>query len=52
MIEKLAVKPPQIVFVDDFIENIESARAAGIQVIHFRSPEQARQQLQKILAQR
>ncbi len=52
MIEKLAVEPSRVVFVDDFIENIEGARAAGIQAIHFRSPEQVREQLQKILAQR
>ena len=33
--------PSTLIFVDDFIENIDAAREAGINAIHFRSREQA-----------
>ena len=34
-IERLGVLPGEAVFVDDFIENIESAKAFGLETIHF-----------------
>jgi putative hydrolase of the HAD superfamily len=33
--ERLGVKPGEAVLVDDFIANIEGARAAGMQAIHY-----------------
>jgi len=36
---QLDVAPHETIFVDDFVENIKAARALGIQVIHFTSPE-------------
>ena len=38
-----------MVFVDDFIENVEAAREAGINAIHFRSREQALMELAEYL---
>jgi putative hydrolase of the HAD superfamily len=34
--ERLGVRPEESVFVDDFIENVEGARAVGMQAIHYR----------------
>jgi epoxide hydrolase-like predicted phosphatase len=33
--ERLGVPPAAIVFVDDFLHNVEGARAAGLQAIHY-----------------
>ncbi len=49
-LEKLRVAPAESVFLDDFLENVEGARAVGMQVIHFTQPEQALKELQQILA--
>lgn len=48
-LERLAVEPAEAVFIDDFIQNIETAQAAGIHAIHFRSPEQAQEDLERLL---
>jgi len=50
-LERLQVKPSEAVFIDDFQENLESARQVGLQTIHFRNPEQALAELRRILAQ-
>ncbi len=34
-VERLGVRPHAAVFVDDFIENIEAARAVGLHAIHY-----------------
>jgi len=44
-LERLGVPAGEAVFVDDFMENIEAARALGLHTVHFRSPEQARDEL-------
>jgi epoxide hydrolase-like predicted phosphatase len=49
VIEKLGVKPEEIVFVDDFMANINSARLAGINAIHFTSYEEVRNLLDELL---
>ena len=41
--------PPEMVFVDDFIENVEAAREAGWNAIHFRSREGALAELAEYL---
>ncbi len=41
VINELGMDPAALIFVDDFIENVEAAREAGINAIHFRSREQA-----------
>ena len=48
-LENLSVEPAQAVFVDDFIQNIHGAQALGISAIHFRSREQAIQELERLL---
>jgi epoxide hydrolase-like predicted phosphatase len=48
-LERLRVAPHEAVFVDDFIENIESGMAVGLHTIHFQSPQQAIDDLSKLL---
>ncbi|NOY99705.1 MAG: HAD family phosphatase [Chloroflexi bacterium] len=48
-LEKLGVAPEESVFVDDFIENIEAARALGMHGIHFKEPEKALATLEQML---
>lgn len=44
-LESAGVKPEEALFIDDFIENIEGARAVGLSTIHFTDPDRAYQQL-------
>ena len=39
--QRLDVAPQESVFVDDFIENVEAARAEGLYAIHFQNVDQA-----------
>ncbi len=48
-LERLGVPAGEAVFVDDFVENIEAARTLGLQTVHFRTPEQARDELDILL---
>lgn len=50
-LESLDLQPNQAVFIDDFLHNIESARSVGMHGIHFREPEQARDELEQLLAE-
>jgi epoxide hydrolase-like predicted phosphatase len=45
----LGVKPAEAVFVDDFPDNIEGAHQAGMQTIHFKSPDQTLKDLERLL---
>lgn len=49
VVKQLAVDPEEIVFVDDFIENVEAAREAGWNAIHFRTREQVLAELAEYL---
>jgi putative hydrolase of the HAD superfamily len=49
VIRALGDDPASMVFIDDFIENIVSAREQGINAIHFRSLEQALSELAEYL---
>jgi glucose-1-phosphatase len=49
LIEALALHPEEIVFIDDFIENVEGAIAVGMHAIHFQSPQQTHIALNKLL---
>ena len=51
-LEQFGVAPEEAVFVDDFPENVEGARAVGMQVIHFTDSRQAIRQLQSMLDNR
>jgi len=46
--QRLGVKPEEAVLVDDFIANIDGARAAGMQAIHYRPGLDVRAELAKL----
>lgn len=48
-LERLAALPEEAVFVDDFPQNVEAARALGLHAIRFVGPEQAIEDLQELL---
>jgi epoxide hydrolase-like predicted phosphatase len=48
-LQALNVEPDEAIFIDDFKENIEGAKAVGMQTIHFQDPEEVRMELVKIL---
>jgi epoxide hydrolase-like predicted phosphatase len=48
-VERLGVVPQEAVFVDDFIDNIESASAFGLQTIHFQGRQPLYNELARIL---
>lgn len=43
--KSVSVDLAEALFIDDFIENIDGAKKAGMQTIHFTDPEAAQQQL-------
>ncbi len=45
---RLKVAPEEVVFVDDFIENIEAARALGMAGVHFKKGVEVRAELEKL----
>ena len=46
---RAGVAPEEALFVDDAIENVEAARALGMQAIHFQDPAAARQEITKLV---
>ncbi len=48
--EALGVQPAEAVFVDDFTQNVEGARAVGMNAIQFVSTPQVVRELQKLLS--
>jgi glucose-1-phosphatase len=48
IVDDLKVQPQQIVFVDDLLENVEGAKAVGLQGVHFLDPAAGIQTLRKI----
>ena len=48
MIARLGVKANEAVFVDDFIDNIEGAKAVGLRTVHFKWREDAIRQLKEM----
>ncbi|MFO8036413.1 MAG: HAD family phosphatase [Anaerolineales bacterium] len=49
VIQELGTHPGEMVFIDDFPENVQGARENGINAIHFRSREQALGELRELL---
>jgi epoxide hydrolase-like predicted phosphatase len=49
IISDLGVKPAEAVFVDDFPHNVEAAKGAGLEAIHFLGPDQVLEDLRKLL---
>jgi epoxide hydrolase-like predicted phosphatase len=50
-LETIGFAPEETVFIDDFIENVEGARAVGIHGILFTSPAQVRSEVSELLKQ-
>ena len=48
-LDRLGVAPEAAVFIDDFLRNIEGARAVKMNAIHFSNPQQARSELDNLL---
>jgi putative hydrolase of the HAD superfamily len=48
-LQALDVQPGEAVFVDDFMHNVEGARAVGMHAIHFHNPKQTLQELEQLL---
>jgi epoxide hydrolase-like predicted phosphatase len=51
-LQQLDVQAEQAVFIDDFLHNIDGARAVGMHGIHFQNPEQVRVELEALLNER
>lgn len=47
-LERLGVKADEAIFLDDFIENIDAAKALGLLGVHFRSSAQALQDIRAL----
>ena len=48
-LDRLGVAPEAAVFIDDFIRNVEGARAVNMRAIHYSNPQQARRELENLL---
>lgn len=48
-LKQLGVSPSEVIFVDDFIENIEACEQLGIKGVHFKNAESAIEQVRVIL---
>lgn len=48
-LERLGIQPEQAVFVDDFLENVQTASQLGIHAVHFQSAEQAMRAVDQLL---
>ncbi|MCA1300804.1 HAD family hydrolase [Stappia indica] len=46
LFERNPLDPAQTIFIDDSLPNVEGARAAGMEAVHFTGPEALRQHLQ------
>jgi FMN phosphatase YigB (HAD superfamily) len=49
ILNRLDVKPQQAVFIDDFMTNVEAARALGFETIHFTSSDDVQSRLRSLL---
>jgi epoxide hydrolase-like predicted phosphatase len=47
--ERLSLSPAEIVFLDDLQPNVESARACGLQAVHFTSTSQTISDIETLL---
>lgn len=48
-LDRLGLSPPEAIFVDDFVENVETARRLGMGGVHFVEPDQAQDELDEWL---
>ncbi len=50
-LSRLGVQAAEAVFVDDFLHNVEAARALGLHAVHFRNSDQALTELRTLLGE-
>ncbi len=50
MLDQLGIKAEEAIFIDDFEENVEGARAVGIKGVQFKNTQQARQAVLETIA--
>ena len=48
---KLSKKPEEVIFIDDNVENIESAKSIGMGVILFKNLDQLKNEIKTLLGQ-
>lgn len=51
ILEKLGVQPADALFVDDFAENVEAARAVGMAAVHYRAGVELRREIEAWLSE-
>lgn len=49
-VDRIGIRPEEAVFIDDMIENVESARLFGLHAVHFRDTRQAISEIEEYLA--
>ncbi|MGZ5246160.1 MAG: HAD family hydrolase [Flavitalea sp.] len=49
LIERFNINPTDAVYIDDNLRNLHPARELGMHIIHFKSPEQLKEELNEIL---
>jgi 2-haloacid dehalogenase len=47
LLDRFKVDPSEVIFIDDSLRNVMGAEAAGIEGIHFHSPQQLKEELQQ-----
>jgi epoxide hydrolase-like predicted phosphatase len=50
-LDRIGVQPREAVFIDDMLQNVEGARRMNVHAVHFRSPEQARKEISRIISE-
>ncbi len=48
-LDRLGIEPDEALFLDDMIENVESARALGMHAVHFENNEQAMEEVGRMI---
>ncbi len=48
-LDRLGIEPQEALFLDDMIENVESARSLGMHAVHFENNEQAKEEVGRLI---
>jgi len=49
LLERMALKPEECLFIDDEVKNIDAAKTLGFKTVHFKEPENSVKLIRKIL---
>lgn len=49
-VDRIGIQPEEAVFIDDMVENVESARLFGLNAVHFRETRQAISEIEEYLS--